>query len=391
MKFSNVSVISASALLRTLGIASVYVYGSVYMYQVLGIPLYTVGIIFTISGVIAALSQIYGGRLGDLTGYRRLIIVSYSAGSVLYGAMYFTSLSGTNPSQFTVLFIAAQTMNSLPRPSLNALLALSSDKPLRSFSILRVGANIGWGIGPAAGGFVISYAGYSPLFIMAATTSVMSVMFAFMIEDRKPGIIERKSARLSALPSSFIILGICGLLLFMVQAQESVTLVNYASSIRALPSAQLGFIYMANGFSVLAFQGIAYRISSRMSVGPSFVLGALVYSAGYFTMSFDTDLPEFITSMAVLSIGEDFAFPMGQVIVTRLYGDRNTGFYMGIYNAFMSAGRSVGPSLGGFALSFLVIPQEIWLVATLPGFASAFLFYTALSRKLRDAGVSGAG
>lgn len=381
VRLSNVSIISSAALLRTFGFSSVWVYASVYMHDALGLPLYVVGLIFTGSGIMAAVSQIYGGRLGDRFGYRRVILISFLTSSALYFILFFTTYTGIYPLQVVLLFMGVQTVNSISRPSTNAMLALSSNKPLRSFSYLRIGANIGWGLGPAIGGFAISFYGYSSMFLFALIMAIVTFSFAFLLRDIRPGFIERESARLSSLGMNFMILGICGLLLFMVQAQESVTLVNYASSVRHLPTSQLGFIYMANGISVLAFQGLAYKLSTRMSLASAFVLGSLIYSVGYFSMSFAYILPEFILSMAFLSVGEDFAFPLGQVIVARMYGDRNTGFYMGIYNAFMSFGRSFGPALGGFALSFLHLPVEIWIVATLPGFLSAAIFYWRFSRR----------
>ncbi len=367
-------------MMRVFGLASSWIYTSVYMNEVLKMPLYVVGLIYTVSGVIAASSQVYGGRLGDRFGYKRIMLLTFFLGTFSYGALFTVTSMGSYPFLVSLLFISGQTLSSVQRPSSSALLAISSNKPLRSFSFLRVGANIGWGIGPAVGGFLVYFLGYPSIYLMAAVMSLSSAFFVLKLEDRKPSIIEKKAPKLRSLPLDFIILGICGLLLFVVQAQESVTLANYASSIRHLYTAQLGFIYMANGFSVLIFQGVAYRISSRISITSSFVMGALIYSIGYFTMSLDTVLPAFIISMAIISLGEDFAFPMGNVIVSRLYGERNTGFYMGIYNAFLSFGRSVGPVLGGAALGFLAKPYEIWLVVTLPGFISAAFFYMKFSR-----------
>ena len=374
--------------MRVFGLASSWVYTSVYLYEVLGIPLYLVGIIYTVSGVIAASSQVYGGRLGDRFGYRRIILTTFFLGTFSYGSLFFVTSSGNFPVLVSSLFIIGQTLSSIQRPSSNALLALSSNKPLRSFSFLRVGANIGWGIGPAAGGFVIFFLGYPSIYAMGAIMSLVSGAFVLKLEDRRPEVIEKKSPKLSSLPIAFIIIGVSGMLLFMVQAQESVTLANYASSIRHLYTSELGFIYMANGLSVLAFQGIAYRISSRISLTSSFVIGSLIYSFGYFTMSFDTVLPAFLLSMAFISLGEDFAFPMGNVIVSKLYGDRNTGFYMGVYNAFLSFGRSMGPALGGFALGYLASPYEIWLMVTLPGFLSAVIFYSRFSGTFRKDSLS---
>ena len=48
-------------------------------------------------------------------------------------------------------------MNGLQSPSSNALVSQSSQVQLKGFSILRVGNNLGWGFGPAIGGFILSF------------------------------------------------------------------------------------------------------------------------------------------------------------------------------------------------------------------------------------------
>ena len=59
---------------------------------------------------------------------------------------------------------------------------------------------------------------------------------------------------------------------------------------------------------------------------------------------------------------------------------------MGLYNAFISVGRAMGPLVGGAVLSITSVPFEIWGLATLSGFLSAavFGFYFRGRREIQE-------
>jgi MFS family permease len=47
---------------------------------------------------------------------------------------------------------------------------------------------------------------------------------------------------------------------------------------------------------------------------------------------------------------------------------------MGIYNAFLSIGRAIGPTIGGVAFTLFPNPYELWIFTTITGFISCILF-----------------
>ena len=85
-----------------------------------------------------------------------------------------------------------------------------------------------------------------------------------------------------------IALSVSALLLFMVQAQETVTLTNYANILRGLNYFQLGLIYLVNGAAVVATQGIFYKVTKRIGNYMSYAIGTFVYTAGFLSYAFDT-------------------------------------------------------------------------------------------------------
>ncbi len=47
---------------------------------------------------------------------------------------------------------------------------------------------------------------------------------------------------------------------------------------------------------------------------------------------------------------------------------------MGIYNAFLSVGRAIEPTLGGVAFTIFHLPYELWLFTTFTGFMACIIF-----------------
>ena len=84
----------------------------------------------------------------------------------------------------------------------------------------------------------------------------------------------------------------------------------------------------------------------------------------------------FYLSISVASALSPFIY--GTVIYL-FRGTSNSGFTAlflcsGIYNAFLSIGRAVGPTLGGVAFTLFPNPYELWFFTTLTGFISCVLF-----------------
>ena len=369
----NVSLITGSSTVRGLGYSSIWIYSSLYMHEVLKISLFYDGVIFTAGGLLAALVNIYGGAISDRIGHKEAMIFSYSMAVVIYAVISFVPGIALSALLYPVAFIMFMVANAVQSPASNALISRSSDVQLKGFSILRVGNNIGWGFGPAIGGFIESYSGYHLLFVFGLMTGIVSLGISLFLHNVKDD--GRRSRPVLSTSNTWLIeLSMIALLLFIVQAQETVTLTNYSTIIRSLKVYDLGLVYLTNGIFVTVSQGFVYKITRRIGNYASFAIGSFIYSFGFFSYAFDTNLFGMIISTIVLTVGEDFAFPVGYSMVSAVSKPENIGKNMGIYNAFLSIGRAIGPTIGGVAFTLFPNPYELWIFTTITGFVSCILF-----------------
>lgn len=361
--------------MRGLGFSSIWIYSALYLRTSIGLTLLQDGLVITVGSAMAALFQIYGGILSDKFGYKRTIIVSFIATFILYVILILDSTARNSQIAYPLVFVALMISNTVQMPATNAIVSQSSDVKLKGFSVLRIGNNIGWGIGPAIGGFLISLYGFYFLFLFAMVTSIAGLLLTFPVEDRKE--VRNAVIKFNAANRFLIIMSFVALLLFIVQAQETITLSNYAKVLRGMDYDQLGILYLVNGLVVILTQGIVYKGSRKIGNYSSVIIGGFLYSFGFFSFSFFSSFNGMLLSTVILTFGEDFAFPAGLAMVSLISRPENLGRNMGTYNAFISAGRAIGPLLGGLVLSFSVNPYVIWGFTTIPGFLSIVIFSVA--------------
>ena len=181
----NVPLITGASTVRGFGYSSIWIYSSLYMHDILHISLLYVGIIFTAGGFIAAMVNIYGGAISDRVGYKETMIFSFSISVVIYAVLSFVPGVSLSALLYPVAFIMFMIANAIMSPASNALISRSSDIQLKGFSILRVGNNIGWGFGPAIGGFIESFGGYHLLFVFGLIMGIISLGISLFLKNVK--------------------------------------------------------------------------------------------------------------------------------------------------------------------------------------------------------------
>lgn len=383
MKKTNDVLLPVSSSLAGMGFSSTWVFTSLYMHNVLDISYFFAGLVFTVSGLSAAISQMFFGRMGDRFGHKRVLLTLIGMSGIAYSLIFYVSYFHHLPAVFSLLFILNISINSAIISPLNSLVSLSSSSSLKGFSYLRMGNNVGWGFGPVIGGAVVGLYGYPILYLFGVAMNIGNAVVALSIINVRGKITESTKERVSGgFSSLFFLLGMTALLLFMIQGQESVTLPNFAGTFRGISAFGLGIIFFVNGMCVILLQVPISKITAKIGLSSGYVIGIALFSLGFFTMAFDYNLGEFILSMIVATVGENFAFPAGNAIVTTLSKNENIGYHMGIFNAFISMGRSMGPVVGGTALTVVSSGIEIWGLATVSGAVAIVIYVLKLFRKV---------
>ncbi|MGP6238813.1 MFS transporter [Cuniculiplasma sp. SKW4] len=372
----NVKVVTISSIFRSLSYSTIWIFSSIYVTLILGMPIFFASLIFFVGGVISSISQIVGGKAGDRFGYRKTFIASMTLSAFMMLMLsLLKSISGTFES-YSIFFVVLMGLNSFQSPSSNALVSNDSSVKLKGFSIIRIGNNLGWGLGPAIGGYIINTTGFGFLFIYCFYMSLISFLISFFVNQVK--VTEERKLNFKTSNFSLILLSIAALLLFMVQAQETVTLSIFSDRMLDGNFTNIGLIYMTNGIFVILLQPLMYKVSIKIGSYFSLLIGSFIYTSGYLSYGLDSNFLGLILSTILLTFGEDLSFPAGYAIVAEISRKDRIGTNMGIYNAFMSMGRAFGPLLGGYALSNFSSSIMIWILATLPGFISCILLIISL-------------
>ncbi len=375
----NVKVVAISSAIRGLGYSSIWIYSSIYMTKMLGLSTFAASIVFMFGGILSSFSQYGGGILGDKVGHKKVFTTFLF--SILVMSLVLGGLREINssPLLFPVAFGIIMILNGLQAPSSNALVSTSSSVQLKGFSIMRVGNNLGWGFGPAIGGFLLSLYGFTGIFTFFIVASIISFLIAIMASETK-SFRKTSSIKFNKNNAALLVISICAMFVFMVQAQETISLSIYSDGIFSGNYYEIGIVYMANGILVALTQPIFYRISLRIGEYTSLVIGTLIYTLGFASYGLDFNLTQMLISTGIFTVGENLAFPTGYSIVASISRKERIGANIGLYNAFCSAGRSIGPMLGGYFLPIIPSHSIFWIYVTFPGFLATALLL--LFRKL---------
>jgi MFS family permease len=368
----NVKIVTVSSAIRGLGYSSIWIYSSIYMTKFLGLSTFFAALVFMSGGIVSSFAQYGGGRLGDRIGHKKVFTLFLSTVFLMSLIVAVSKFINGSIILFPLSFGAIMVLNGFQSPSSNALVSRSSNVQLKGFSIMRVGNNLGWGFGPAMGGFILSYFGFPGIFYFFTVTALISFLISLKVRNI-PLNIEEKHLKFNTSNLALIVISVSALLIFMVQAQETISLSLYSDGIFSGQYYEIGLVYMLNGLLVAFTQPFFYKISRKMGEFQALILGGLIYTLGFASYGLDSNLIQMLVSTAVFTMGENLSFPNGYSIVASISRKEKIGTNIGIYNAFCSAGRAFGPLLGGAFLPVISSHILFWIYVTFPGFIATVL------------------
>jgi MFS transporter, DHA1 family, multidrug resistance protein len=149
------------------------------------------GLIFTVAGVVAAISSVIWGRLGDRIGHRTLLISMALGAGLVYVPQALVSTVG----QLVVLRGLLGVFDGGLLPSANAVIATSSPGAGRgrgahgtTYGLVYLANGMGYALGPLAGGLIAATLGLrSVFFITAAILLIIAAYLPLGLEDPARG------------------------------------------------------------------------------------------------------------------------------------------------------------------------------------------------------------
>lgn len=368
----------AIQLITAIGFSISLPYLSLYLNQQRGISMTVVGSIMMASALAAAAGRLAGGELADRLGRRPVLLAAMGVRVGLFAGLTLLLALGGPVWSIACAYILVRVTGAFAMPAISAMVADLAPESRRAenYGLLRAGTNLGWGAGPAIGGYLATAFPYYTLFAFTSLASVVALALAIPFARESRRAVEPR-AGLRALADTlrdrrFVSFVGLSLLVLVVGGQLVSTLSVFVVARLGYPEAAFGGLLTLNGFLVAFLQYPIARLAERWPRRVGLVWGAFLYGIGYLMFGLITDYPALLAAIVVVTWGEMLFAPTTLAVVADLAPAARRGRYMGAFGLAESFGWSAGPFLGGVLLdAFPNSPAAMWGIITSLAFAAA--------------------
>ncbi len=342
---------------------------SLYLTQDLGFTLENVGLIMTFFGLGSLVGAWLGGKLTDIFGYYKVMLVSLSVSGVLFIGLQFLTGFWAICSGIFILMIFADAF----RPA--AFVALSAySKPenkTRTVTLMRLAINLGFSVGPALGGVIISIMSYNGLFWVDGITCILaSLLLLVVLNPKKVKIWDdvKNATPKSAYADLHYLLFIGAMILFgFAFVQYFSTIPIYYNDIHHLTELQIGLLLAMNGFLIFAFEMplIKFMETKSWSVIGNVVFGFFLVGLSFFVLNLFSWSGVLVLGMLFMTLGEMIAFPFSNAFAMERAKRGNQGEYMALYSIAFSISHVFAHNTGMRSIAKLGYDVTWYIISSL--------------------------
>ncbi len=329
---------------------------SLYLKDELGLDLHQVGIILAMFGAGSLVGSLLGGYLTDKIGSFHVQFYS-----LLFGGMGFFVLFELRTFETLALgFFGVTVVTDMLRPANATAISQYAIKEniTRAYSLNRMAVNLGYAIGPAAGGF-LALQGYKWLFYVDGATCIAAsfLFLAYFLrkQPRRKKLEEAPSSpeerRSPFRDPSFLAFGLLTTGFAVVFFQIFNTLPLYYRDVYHLAENHIGWLLALNGFIVFGIEmPLVYALGTRFSTRRVVAFGTLLTGLSYAMLNLSSGMAILAVSMAILSIAEILVMPYLTTYTVTRSGAANRGKYLGFYAMTYSLAFIIAPLFGTYAI-----------------------------------------
>jgi MFS family permease len=368
-------------LIVSAGFGAAMPFVSLYLYRELGLSMRTVGTIMLFSALISSVGRIIGGELADRVGRKPLIALTMGVRTVFFLLMSYVIYIRASYLSVAAVFLLIRFVGALTQPGISAMVAdiVPQSRRVEAFGVLRIGGNAGWALGPAIGGFLITFS-YWSLFLLTAVASLIGMVIIVLFTSESIRAREKERFELKGLLAvgrdrEFLAFCAFSLVLFLVMGQFASTLSVFSTEFLGISDVELGFLYTLNGVIIVLFQWPAALLGGRLGTRRALTLGAILFAIGYFSVGIVPSFLFLMGSMVVITLGEAVFSPSATTAVANMAPSEKMGRYMGFFGLAEALGWSAGPFIGGLLLdAYGGTPLLLWGAIAAIGLVAAIGF-----------------
>jgi len=382
----EIYVIFISRIINNLG-CFVFPLLSLILTQKIGLPKDAAGRYVTALSIISVPSLLIGGKLVDTIGRRRIILISQSLGAIAIICCGF--MKPSLMMAYTVML--SSVLFSLSSPAYDAMLAdlTTPENRKASYSLLYMGMNVGFAIGPVIGGLLFKrYLKY--VFIGDGITTILSLVLVMVFVKETMGkdmdtiLQEERKEEASVQGSVFSVLKTRPILIFFSlimfcyafeYSQWGFTLPLHLEDIfKGSGASYYGTLACMNGFVVIALTPVISKITHSIKPIKVIAMGGLFYGIAFGSFSFIRNYPLFLIFIIIMTMGEIMVTINSSTFIANHTPASHRGRVSSILPLISGGGYAVGPMIMGKIITNNSFAFG-WTIIGVIGFTSAFAMF----------------
>ncbi len=323
---------------------------SLYLTQGLQFSLQDVGWVMTAYGFGSVIGSWLGGKLTDMLGYYKVMVVSM----VLTGILFVALQTLSTFTAFCIgLFIVMVVADSFRPAMFVALSAYSKEEnKTRSVTLIRLAINLGFSAGPVMGGLIITHLDYSGLFwVDGVTCTLAGLLILNVLNPKKAKVFEQEEVKNPKSPYKdgvFWIFFAAMSLFGIVFLQYFSTIPLFYKEVHLMSEFEIGLIMGVNGglIFILEMPLIKWLERKTFSMAGLMFTGAILTGLSILILNLTGWIGIIVVGMLLMTIGEMIAFPFSNAFAMERSKRGNKGAYMAMYSISFSVAHIFGHNFG---------------------------------------------
>lgn len=370
-----------STVINSVGVF-VYPFLTLYLTQRLGYPPAKAGLFLTVASILYVPGSLLGSALADSIG-RKWVAVPCE---ILMNSCYLAAgfLEGTE--WVPLLMLAALFFDGMVDPAREAMKTdvTGIENRQASFSLIYLGHNLGFAIGPVIAGLFF-YRSPSWLFFGNAIAGFLSVLLIiFRIEETKPsketieesrrwksGERAEEGGALKALFSRprLLVFSLCATCFSYAYSQTLFALPLLTTALFGPGGAPLyGRMMALNGVVVVLLTPLIVMAGRRLTPLSNITISGLLYTIGFSLFAFATTEPVFLLLVGLYTIGEIVNATNQGYWIANNTPISHRGRFSAMLPIIMGTGHAIAPVIGGAIIQYTDL-SVLWLTTGLAALA----------------------
>lgn len=354
----------------------------------IGLSTAQAGVFVTISTSMFVPASMIGGYLSDRFNRKNTLCILTLLQALCFLICGFIELSMKVP----VLLLAASFFSSAAQTASGAMTADLSDKSNRqgAFSLLYLGGNIGFSVGPLIAGFL--YRKYLPLiFIGDAVTTIISIIIIYInVPETKPQYIideeilsedferaEEGSAIIALIKRpKILVFGIISIFISFSFSQVHFTLPLYSNALFGIDNGPkiFGVLMSTNGIVVVIMTIFVIGNTKKFDASFNVALSAIFWAVGLGMLYYVSTFKMMVISTIVWTIGEILHATNVGVYIANNSPKSHRARFNSLYGIISGTGQAMGPIIIGRYLLNNPI-KNVWAITFFIAFGCSIIMY----------------